>query len=232
MLNVTLAILALIVSCVVVWFAVRRSKAVQRVSNRLSGPVEQMQEQILLTADSAVDRLDGKIAQMEILLSEIDRRSNLMAQQSRQNQLQQLHIEQQQQQQLAWIQTQRQQLEKDFELRRQDFAKLQTELVVSQTRLVPPSSRIQEEPLPVPIAVAPVEIKLEKPPEQELPRVKTAKVGVKAVPAANPPPQQDKRTTILDMAEQGYSVTDIAQMMGVGKGEVMLLLKLRKKATP
>ena len=232
MLNVTLAIFALIVSCVVVWFAVRRSKAVQRVSNRLSGPVEQMQEQILLTADSAVDRLDGKIAQMEILLSEIDRRSNLMAQQSRQNQLQQLHIEQQQQQQLAWIQTQRQQLEKDFELRRQEFAKLKTELVAPQARLVPPSSRIQEEPLPVPIAVAPVEIKLEKPPEQELPRVKTAKGGVKAVPAANPPPQQDKRTTILDMAEQGYSVTDIAQMMGVGKGEVMLLLKLRKKATP
>ena len=34
---------------------------------------------------------------------------------------------------------------------------------------------------------------------------------------------------ILEMAEQGYSVTDIAQNMGVGKGEVMLLLKLRKK---
>ena len=232
MLNVTLAILALIVSCVVVWFAVRRSKAVQRVSNRLSGPVEQMQEQILLTADSAVDRLDGKIAQMEILLSEIDRRSNLMAQQSRQNQLQQLHIEQQQQQQLAWIQTQRQQLEKDFELRRQEFAKLKTELVAPQARLVPPSPRMQEEPLPVPKAVAPVEIQLEKPPAQELPRVKAVKAAAKAVPAANPPPQQDKRTTILDMAEQGYSVTDIAQMMGVGKGEVMLLLKLRKKATP
>lgn len=232
MLNVTLAIFALIVSCVVVWFAVRRSKAVQRVSNRLSGPVEQMQEQILLTADSAVDRLDGKIAQMEILLSEIDRRSNLMAQQSRQNQLQQLQIEQQQQQQLAWIQTQRQQLEKDFELRRQDFAKLQTELVASQARLVQPSPRMQEEPHPVSKAVAPVEIQLEKPPAQELPRVKAVKVAAKAAPAANPPPQQDKRTTILDMAEQGYSVTDIAQMMGVGKGEVMLLLKLRKKATP
>ena len=39
----------------------------------------------------------------------------------------------------------------------------------------------------------------------------------------------DKRTMILDMAEQGWSVTDIAQKMGIGKGEVMLLLKLRKK---
>ena len=38
-----------------------------------------------------------------------------------------------------------------------------------------------------------------------------------------------KRTAILEMAEQGYSVTDIAQKMGIGKGEVMLLLKLRKK---
>ena len=42
-------------------------------------------------------------------------------------------------------------------------------------------------------------------------------------------PQPDKRTAILEMAEQGYAVTDIAQKMGVGKGEVMLLLKLRKK---
>ena len=58
MLNVTLTILALLVACLLVWFAVRRSKMVQRVSENLSGPVEQMQEQILLTADTAIDRLD------------------------------------------------------------------------------------------------------------------------------------------------------------------------------
>ena len=46
MLNVTLTILALLVACLLVWFAVRRSKMVQRVSGDLSGPVEQMQEQI------------------------------------------------------------------------------------------------------------------------------------------------------------------------------------------
>ena len=97
MLNVILTILALVIACLIVWVAVRRSRVVQRVSGNLSGPVEQMQEQILLTADTAIDRLDSKIAQMEILLAEIDRRSNLLAQQSQQNQLRQLQLEQQQQ---------------------------------------------------------------------------------------------------------------------------------------
>ena len=69
MLTVTLTVIALAVVGVVVWIAARRTHFVQRVSGDLSGPVEQMREQILLTADTAVDRLDGKIAQMEILRS-------------------------------------------------------------------------------------------------------------------------------------------------------------------
>ena len=48
--------------------------------------------------------------------------------------------------------------------------------------------------------------------------------------AQSKPLVMDKRTTILELAEQGWSVTDIAQKMGIGKGEVMLLLKLRKKS--
>ena len=96
MLTVTLTALALTAACIIVWFAARRTRVVQRVSTRLSGPVEQMQEQIMMTADTAVDHLDGKMAQMEILLSEIDRRSALLAQQSKQLQLQQLQLEQQQ----------------------------------------------------------------------------------------------------------------------------------------
>ena len=80
---------------------------VQRLSGNLSGPVEQMQEQILLAADTAVDRLDAKIAQMEILLAEIDRRSSLLAQQSQQLQMRQLQCEQQQQQMMEWMQKQR-----------------------------------------------------------------------------------------------------------------------------
>ena len=87
MLTVTLTVIALAVAGFVVWIAARRSNIVQRVSGNLSGPVEQMQEQILLTADTAVDRLDGKIAQMEILLAEIDRRSTILAQQTKQQQL-------------------------------------------------------------------------------------------------------------------------------------------------
>jgi hypothetical protein len=39
----------------------------------------------------------------------------------------------------------------------------------------------------------------------------------------------DKRKQILAMAEQGYSVTEIAKATGSGKGEIMLLLQLNKK---
>ena len=218
MLTVTLAVLALCVACVIVWFAVRRSNAVQRVSGSFSGPVEQMQEQILMTADSAVDRLDGKIAQMEILLSEIDRRSNILAQQIKQLQLQQLQSEQQQQQQAVWFQTQRQQLEKDFLLRQQAFEKIQPVANVMPVAQITPQAFVQ-----------PVESPREMKTQQEPPKPKVAKIP--KVPAAvNNPPAQDKRATILEMAEQGFSETDIAQKMGIGKGEVMLLLKLRKKA--
>ena len=115
MLTVVLTVIALAVACVIVWIAARRTRIVQRVSGNLSGPVEQMQEQILLTADTAVDRLDGKIAQMEILLAEIDRRSTVLVQQSKQQQMNQLQIEQQQQQLVVWLQTQRQNFDKEFQ---------------------------------------------------------------------------------------------------------------------
>lgn len=233
MLNVILTILALIIACLIVWIAVRRSRVVQRVSGNLSGPVEQMQEQILLTADTAIDRLDSKIAQMEILLAEIDRRSNLLAQQSQQNQLRQLQLEQQQQQMTDWIQKLRQQTEQEFIARQQSLTQLQqqsvaleiaapvrpTAVVRTQTpsqakvparELLPEIPRQIQEPVTAPIAP---------------PVVKMAKTSTQAKPLVI-----DKRTTILDMAEQGWSVTDIAQKMGIGKGEVMLLLKLRKKS--
>jgi len=220
MLTVTLALLALCVACVIVWFAVRRSKAVQRVSGSFSGPVEQMQEQILMTADSAVDRLDGKIAQMEILLSEIDRRSNILAQQIKQLQMQQLQSEQQQQQQAVWFQTQRQQLEKDFSLRQQALERIKPVANVMPVEITPQAF------------VQPVESPREMFEQSEPPKPKVAKISKApaVAKAANNPPVQDKRATILDMAEQGFSVIDIAQKMGIGKGEVMLLLKLRKKA--
>ena len=232
MLTVTLTIIAIVVACGIVWFAVRRSKAVQRVSGHLSGPVAQMQEQILLTADSAVDRLDGKIAQMEILLSEIDRRSNLLAQQSKQQQLQQLQLEQLQQQLVAWVQTQRQQLEKDFDLRQQMLTQLQAkppmQTYMQQLSQVTPNTT----PMAVfePQLVGGVQQERTEPvqPVRKKPERTSSKAIVNEISA----PPQDKRSAILDMAEQGFSVTDIAQKMGIGKGEVMLLLKLRKKAVP
>lgn len=38
----------------------------------------------------------------------------------------------------------------------------------------------------------------------------------------------DKRQLILAMAEQGYSITDIAKATGRGKGEILLLMQLHK----
>ncbi|MDR3592786.1 MAG: hypothetical protein P4N41_24270 [Negativicutes bacterium] len=39
----------------------------------------------------------------------------------------------------------------------------------------------------------------------------------------------DKRRQIMSMANQGYSVTEIAKTTGLGKGEIMLLLQLNRK---
>jgi hypothetical protein len=54
-----------------------------------------------------------------------------------------------------------------------------------------------------------------------------------AAPAEETPgreaPGADRRKLILTMAEQGYSVTEIAKTTGAGKGEIMLLLQLNKK---
>ena len=39
----------------------------------------------------------------------------------------------------------------------------------------------------------------------------------------------EKRNLVAAMAEQGYSITEIAKALGIGKGEVILLLQLHKK---
>ncbi|SDD45443.1 DUF6115 domain-containing protein [Sporomusa acidovorans] len=43
------------------------------------------------------------------------------------------------------------------------------------------------------------------------------------------PINMEKHQLILAMADQGYNVTEIAKAVGMGKGEVMLLLQLNKK---
>ena len=221
MLTVVLTVIALAVACIIVWIAARRTRIVQRVSGNLSGPVEQMQEQILLTADTAVDRLDGKIAQMEILLAEIDRRSTALVQQSKQQQMNQLQVEQHQQQLVVWLQTQRQNLDKEFQQRQEELL----HALATRTLSTPADSKSDRS------VVSPVEADLAARPEpRPAPQTRAKETKLKkeapAIVDAAPP---DKRTAILGMSEQGYSVTDIAQKMGIGKGEVMLLLKLRKK---
>ena len=236
MLTVTLTVIALAVAGFVVWIAARRSNIVQRVSGNLSGPVEQMQEQILLTADTAVDRLDGKIAQMEILLAEIDRRSTILAQQTKQQQLAQLQLEQQQQQLVSWLHSQRQLLETECQRRQQDLLRNQAATAVAAPITVPVATTptAPETPANLPQPDNPVAVEERSGPNfRPTPRPKLTRPAIagsrKELPDAQTAPATDKRAAILEMAEQGRSVTDIAQTMGIGKGEVMLLLKLRKK---
>lgn len=240
MLELTLIILAIVTAGVIVWFGARRSKAMQQLSGQLSGPVEQMQEQILLTADTAVDRLDSKIAQMEILLAEIDRRSNNLAQQSQQFQMRQLQLEQQQQQLKEWLQKKQQQLDNEFELRQHMMEKNQRLAVQAN----PSAASVQPVPQTRPaleVEELPTQgkfVRSARNAHQELPsdlnssqRAPVSGSPVKQSAETSIPrrPTQDKRSMILELAEQGWSESDIAQKMGIGKGEVMLLLKLRKK---
>lgn len=43
------------------------------------------------------------------------------------------------------------------------------------------------------------------------------------------PISAEKRSLVAAMAEQGYTITEIAKATGMGKGEIMLLLHLHKK---
>ena len=223
MLELLITLLALSAVCILVWFASRRGRAWQKLSGQLTGPVEQMQEQILLTADTAVDRLDAKIAQMEILLAEIDRRSNLLAQQSQQLQMQQLHVEQQQQQFKEWVHSTGKKWEADFEARKAAI-QMPLQLPVQQAPVTPvalqsfqPATQTRpknEYALP---DNANMKTRLANRGEEERAQAEAAETS------------QDKRAKIMELNEQGWSESDIAKKMGIGRGEVMLLLKLRKK---
>jgi len=41
--------------------------------------------------------------------------------------------------------------------------------------------------------------------------------------------RKDKRSSIIDMADLGYDITEIAKATGISKGEIMLLLQLNKR---
>ena len=232
--TVAITLLALLAASAIVWYGFRRMRAIQQVSGQLSGPVEEMKEQLLLTADSAVDRLDDKMAQMEILLSELDRRSNLLAQQSQRQQALHNQLEQQHLQLADWFQQQRRQLEQE----------------VAAVRLTAENRRSMPQQI---LPVAPPQPGVMSTPAQMMPQVavptpdRTQKYSLPAEAIKPEPPSQrlqkpngsvaatakatpDKRTLMLELAEQGMTAENIAKKLGVGKGEVMLLLKLRKKA--
>lgn len=185
----------------VVFFAFRRLKLMQRLQSNLRIPVAEMQEQIEITASSAVERLDEKIAEIEVLLAELDRRSRLVAQQIELEQ--QLH---------GQIQKQQMQLQK---LIQQEVADLnQKQIAIQQsietcqnlstsTSMTGKSDTNTQQPLAI-------ETPISQP---------SSRIG-KSV---------NKRAWVLELAEQGVEIADIAKQTGMGKGEVSLILKLKKK---
>lgn len=78
-------------------------------------------------------------------------------------------------------------------------------------------------PAPAPGAID-IRLPAEPPPVSAVP----ATPPVEEVPVRDPA-GADRRKLILSMADQGYSVTEIAKATGTGKGEIMLLLQLNKK---
>ncbi len=101
-------------------------------------------------------------------------------------------------------------------------ARLQASSGLPAAEPAPPSASqpVQQQPA---TGMSTVDVRLA--PEQ--PPVVTAPAQEEA--AARETSNADRRKQILAMAEQGYSVTEIAKATGTGKGEIMLLLQLNKK---
>lgn len=239
MLTVTLAIVALLAAAAIVWYGLRRMRAIQQVAGQMSGPVEEMREQLLLTADSAVDRLDGKMAQMEILLAELDRRSNLLAQQSQRQQALQNQLEQQQQQLDEWFAQQRRVLEQEASLVRRQ-AESHKAMLQQMIPVIQPASQPTPPPAPQPASLPPTvpprgaisfQPQPTSQPAESVKSLTSPQRGQTTIAPASAVARGavDKRALMLELAEQGLPAEAIAKKLGVGKGEVMLLLKLRKK---
>ena len=195
----SLIIASLILTSLIIWLGYRYLRNSRTAKDHFSGPVLRIQEELMLTADSAIDRMDGKMAQIEILLEELDRRGRLISQQIERQQSLQNQIEIQRKQMSDWLLQQQQKLDMEFENRR---------LIIESLAHNPMTVYTPPAVAQIPVAPRPRKIStLKKTEDQPL----------------------DKRSMILKLAEEGLSDTEIAQKIGIGKGEVTLLLKLRKK---
>ena len=179
-----------------------------------------MKDQLLLTADSAVDRLDDKMAQMEILLSELDRRSNLLAQQSQRQQALHNQMEQQQRQLTEWFQQQRRLLEQETAAVRQlsDSRRMQPQQVlqVLPPQLVVSQPGYTQSQSNVPASVQPQTNLLPeekfKPEPVSQRQQKSAGFAVTVNQAA-----PDKRMLMLEMAEQGWLLRTLLRSLAWAK---------------
>lgn len=63
-------------------------------------------------------------------------------------------------------------------------------------------------------------------PQREEPALPTLPEGSAAKPGGL---KEERRKTVLSMAEQGYTITEIAKATGAGKGEILLLLQLHRR---
>lgn len=75
------------------------------------------------------------------------------------------------------------------------------------------------------------EIKPDFPTKAHLNEINTEHISDQGetIPASRDSISTEKRSLVVTMAEQGYTITEIAKSTGMGKGEIMLLLHLHKK---
>ena len=58
----------------------------------------------------------------------------------------------------------------------------------------------------------------------------TNEIATKSIDNSKDMGRNDKRSSIIDMADLGYDITEIAKTTGISKGEIMLLIQLNKKS--
>ena len=172
-----------------------------RLQNNLRLPVAEMQEQIEITASAAVERLDEKIAEIEVLLAELDRRSRLVAQQ--------IELEQQLYGQIQKQQLQLQKLvqQEVADLHQKQIA-IQQNMEVYQNLSASFNTNVKADTIP------------QQPSVLETPIIHQSNRTGKVL---------NKRAWVMELADQGIEIPDIAKQTGMGKGEVSLILKLKKK---
>lgn len=195
----------------------------QLFTNRLAKPTNELQDQLELTANTVIENLESHITQLEFLLEQSDSKLELMDQK-----LQSLD---QTIQQAEGVEKALQQAQISQKNEPDDFIPLY--------QVQPPKPLNEPKPLPYGFNQYRQQIEHHSGlPEQETeaettvsPLILTEETrsGAQSDAVAKQV-IQEQRPVILTMAEQGYTLTEIAKATGLGKGEITLFLELHKNS--